>query len=141
MPEDDKETILRWEIDRDIELYKFYLDVSVKGAVSGGIASYVLSKPSGTIISIALAFPAIVNAGFTILFFYSMDEARRMEHVHFEASKKLGVTEVNMKPLRSVCAIFCLMCAIASAGLFFLMAYHLRSDIPSGQPTVHASEN
>lgn len=33
MSEDDRETTLRWKIDKDVELYKFYLDVSVKGAV------------------------------------------------------------------------------------------------------------
>ena len=140
MPEDDKEGILRWKIDKDIELYKFYLDVSVKGsiflmAVSGAIASYVLSKPGGTIISISLAFPAIVNAGFTILFFYSAIEAKRMEQIHAETSQKLGVPEVNIKPLRSVCKIFCLMYAFATVGLLVLMVVHLRGDITSTRPT------
>jgi hypothetical protein len=140
MSENDKDTTLRWKIDKDIELYKFYLDVSVKGAVflmavSGAIASYVLSKPGGTIISTALAFPAIVNAGFTVLFFYSLTEAKRMEQVHIEASKELGVPEINMKPLRSICKIFCLMCAVATVGLLFLMAVQLRGDIASSHPT------
>jgi len=130
MPSDDRETILRWKIDKDIELYKFYLDVSVKGAVflmavSGAIASYVLSKPGGAIISIALSFPAIVNGGFAVLFFYSRIEAKRIELVHIETSRELGVPEVNMKPLRSICKIFCLMCAVASVGLLFLMAVQL----------------
>jgi hypothetical protein len=130
MPEDDRGTILRWKIDKDIELYKFYLDVSVKGAVflmavSGAIASYVLSKPGGMIISIALSFPAIVNAGFAVLFFYSRIEAKRIELVHIETSRELGVPEVNMKPLRSICKIFCLMCLVATVGLLFLMVVQL----------------
>lgn len=130
MPSDDRETILRWKIDKDIELYKFYLDVSVKGAVflmavSGAIASYVLSKPGGTIISFALSFPAIVNGMFAVLFFYSRIEAKRIEVVHIETSRELGVPEVNMKPLRSICMIFCLMCLVASVGLLFLMLVQL----------------
>jgi hypothetical protein len=144
MSEDDRETTLRWKIDRDIELYKFYLDVSVKGAiflmaVSGAIASYVLSKPGGTIISIALAFPAIVNAGFTVLFFHSITEAKRIEQVHIEASKELGVPEVNMKPLRSVCKIFCVMCGAATVGLLLLMAFHLRGDLASSHHPLQRS--
>jgi len=140
MSEDIKDTTLRWKIEKDIELYKFYLDVSVKGAVflmavSGAIASYILSKPGGTIISIALAFPAMVNACFAVLFFYSITEAKRMEQVHIEASKELGVPEVNMKPLKSVCKIFCLMCAVATVGLLCLMGFHLRGDIASSHPT------
>jgi hypothetical protein len=94
-------------------------------AVSGAIASYVLSKPGGMIISIALSFPAIVNAGFAVLFFYSRIEAKRIELVHIETSRELGVPEVNMKPLRSICKIFCLMCLVATVGLLFLMVVQL----------------
>jgi hypothetical protein len=131
MPEDHKGKTLRWKIDKDIELYRFYLDVSVKAsvflmAVTGGIASYVLSQPVGPIISIALAFPAVVNAGFTVLFFYSITEAERIARVHIEACKEVGVREFNMNPLKSVCQIFCLMCAVATVGLLLLMAFQLR---------------
>lgn len=133
MAENDRETILRWNIDKDVELYKFYLDVSVKAAVflmavTGAIASYVLSQPHNKIISIALAFPAIVNTGFTVLFFYSVIEAKRMAQVHIEASRELGVPEINMNPLRSLCAIFGLMCAVATVGLLFLMAIQLSGE-------------
>jgi hypothetical protein len=131
MAEADRETTLRWKIDKDIQLYSFYLDVAVKAsvflmAVTGGIASYVLSKPASPIISIALAFPAIVNAGFTVLFFYSITEADRIAQVHTEACKELGVPEFNMNPLDAVCKIFCLMCAVATVGLLLLMAFQLR---------------
>jgi len=131
MPADNRETTLRWKIDKDIQLYSFYLDVSVKAAVflmavTGGIASYVLSKPSSPILSIALAFPAIVNAGFTVLFFYSITEAERIARVHIEACKELGVPEFNMNPLEAVCKIFCLMCAVVTVGLLLLMTFQLR---------------
>jgi hypothetical protein len=128
----EKRDTLRWKIDKDVDLYKFYLDVSVKAsvflmAVTGGIASYVLSNHGNPIISIALAFPAVVNGGFTIFFFNSITEAKRIARVHGEASKELGVQEFNMNPLRSVCQIFGLMCAVATLGLFLLMAFELRN--------------
>jgi|GEM_PF-2033252 len=133
MAEAERETTLRWNIDKDLELYKFYLDVSVKAAVflmavTGAIASYVLSKPGNKIISVALGFPAIVNAGFTVLFFYSIPQVKRMAQIHIEASRELGVPEVNMNPLRSLCTIFGLMCAVATVGLLFLMAIQLGGD-------------
>jgi hypothetical protein len=132
MPEADRETTLRWKIDKDIQLYSFYLDVAVKAsvflmAVTGGIASYVLSKPDQLIIRIALAFPAIVNAGFMVLFFYSITEAERIARVHIEACRELGVSEFNMNPLTAVCKIFCLMCAVTTVGLLLLMVFKLPS--------------
>lgn len=128
MGEDAREARLRWKIDKDIELYSFYLDVSVKAsvflmAVTGAIASYILSKPENPIVALALAFPAVVNAGFAVLFFYSIAQAKRIARVHVETSKALGVPEFNMNPLKSVCEIFCLMCAVATVGLVALMAY------------------
>jgi hypothetical protein len=72
-------------------------------AVTGGIASYVLSKSDKPIISLALAFPALVNAGFIVLFFYNLTEAERIARVHIEACKELGVPEFNMNPLGAVC--------------------------------------
>jgi hypothetical protein len=130
MPEDDREATLRWKIDKDIELYQFYLDVSIKAAVflmatTGAIASYVLSKSGVAIINFALAFPAVVNGGFTFLFFSSIKEAKRLAQVHIEASKELGVPEVNMNPLQAICLIFCVMCAAATVGLLILMVFRL----------------
>ena len=130
MPEDNQNQTLRWKIDKDIELYRFYLEVSVKAAVflmvvTGGIASYVLSQPSGAIINVALAFPALVNCGFAILFRHSITEAKRMERNHVDACQKLGVPEFNMRPLKAVCQIFCVMCAVATAGLLILMTVQL----------------
>ena len=67
MPEElDKET-LRWKIDKDIQLYQFYLDMSVKAAVflmtvTGAIASYALTN-RGHIPRIVLLFPALMNGG------------------------------------------------------------------------------
>ncbi|MCI0563045.1 MAG: hypothetical protein MN733_31595 [Nitrososphaera sp.] len=130
MQQEDKDTTLRWKIDKDIELYRFYLDISVKAAVflmglTGAISSYVLSNAdSKNIVGIALAFPALMNAGFAVLFFYSSIEAKRIANLHKEACEELGVSEFNMNPLRSVCQIFCLMCGVATVGLLWLMLFY-----------------
>ena len=129
MTESDPDVTLRWKLDKDIEVYLFYLDVSIKAsvflmAVAGGIASYVLSKPVGTQIPFALAFPALLNAGFAVLFFKSIAEARRIARVHTEVCKKVGVPEFNMDPLRAVCVLFFLMCSVAAVGLLLLVVLH-----------------
>jgi hypothetical protein len=123
----EKDALLRWKIDRDTELYRFYLDTVVKAAVflmtvTGAIASYTLSH-TGTIISIALIFPALLNGGFALLFYYSITEAKRIADVHEKSSAELGVDAFNMAPLRSVCQIFTLICGVATLGLLFLMGY------------------
>ena len=120
----------RWKIDKDIELYRFYLDVSIKTAVflmgiTGAIVSYVLSNPGNQIVSIALAFPALMNAGFGVLFFYSIGEAKRIARLHKDACTQLGIPEFNMEPLRSVCQILCLMCGVATVGLLLIMGFYL----------------
>jgi hypothetical protein len=130
MQQENKDiTTLRWKIDKDIELYRFYLDVSVKAAVflmgvTGAIASYVLSNPRNHIVSVALAFPALMNAGFAVLFFYSIREAKRIAKLHKEACIELGVSEFNMNPLRSVCQIFGFMCGVATVGLLLIMGFY-----------------
>ena len=130
MQQEEKDITLRWKIDKDIELYRFYLDISVKAATflmgaTGAIASYVLLGKNTEIVSKALAFPVLMNAGFAVLFFYSIREAKRIAHLHKEACEELGIPEFNMNPLRSVCQIFCFMFIIATAGLFLLMIYYL----------------
>ncbi|TDG03575.1 hypothetical protein E1N52_33655 [Paraburkholderia guartelaensis] len=127
---DDVEERLRWKIDKDIELYKFYLEVSVKAcvflmAITGAIASYVLSNNTNPLISIGLAFPALVNGGFAIFFCFSIVEARRIARSYEASCKKLGVEPFDMGPLFAVALIFCLMCGLATVGLLRLMLFQL----------------
>ena len=124
MSTEDRITTLRWKIDKDIELYRFYLDMSVRAVVflmtvTGAIASYVLA--AGGLAGIALAFPALMNGGFALLFFYSIGEARRLSDLHRQSCEELGLPAYNMDPLRSLCQIFCLMCSVAAAGLLLLI--------------------
>jgi hypothetical protein len=116
---------LRWKIDKDIELYRFYLDVSVKAAVflmtvTGATASYVLSNQKSRVSGLALLFPALIDVCFAVLFFYSIGEATRLFEDHTRTSKQLGIDPFNMAPLRAVCLIFFLMCIVAGLGLVLL---------------------
>jgi Ni/Fe-hydrogenase subunit HybB-like protein len=130
---DDEKSILRWKIGKELNLYKFYLEVSVKTAVflmtvTGAIASYVLNKVEKQTISMALVFPALVDAGFAVLFLYSMAEAKRIARVHADECKSLGVQGFNLNPLRAVCQLFFVMCTLATVGLLWLLVFQLRQN-------------
>jgi hypothetical protein len=130
MTDDAAPIYLRWKIDKDLELYRFYLDVAIKAAVflmgvTGAIASYVLATTAGRVLSLALLFPALMNAGFTVLFFASRDEAGKLAAAHKKTCDDLHIAPFNMDPLRAVCTIFCLMCAAATVGLLALMIFTL----------------
>jgi len=88
--------------------------------VTGAIASYVLANSRTPILGAALIFPAVMNAGFSMLFYFSISESRRLSDLHGKASKDLDVPEFNMCPLRSVCQLFSLLCGVATLGLLGL---------------------
>jgi uncharacterized membrane protein YbjE (DUF340 family) len=121
----ERQATLRWRIDKDLEVYRFYLDVSVKTvvflmAVTGAIVSYVLSNASSHVSTAALLFPILMNAGFAALFVYSRTEAKRLFRLHTEACQELELPPFNMNPLRAVCEIFSVMCTAATIGLVLL---------------------
>ena len=125
---EDNATTLRWKIDKEIDLYKFYLDIAVKATiflmtVTGAIASYVLANTRTPILGLALIFPAVMNAGFSLLFYFSISESRRLFNLHAKASKDLEIPEFNMGPLPSVCQLFSLLCGVATVGLLGLGLY------------------
>src|SRR5262249_15157474 len=103
MPDEPREVTLRWRIDKDLALYQFYLDISVKAlvflmAVSGAVASYALSPhPGNRMITISLLFPAILDGGFAVLFFYSAREATTLSDAHKKTCQQLKIAEYNMR--------------------------------------------
>jgi len=128
MPEVLDKKTLRWKIDKDLELYKFYLDMSVKAAVflmtvSGAIVSYALTNRDH-IPRMVLLFPALMNGGFAVLFFYSVEQARKLFCDHRKECEELGIPWFNMGPLRALCRIFWLVCAAAT---ILLLAFIFRA--------------
>ena len=128
MPEVLDKKTLRWKIDKDLELYKFYLDMSVKAAVflmtvSGAIVSYALTNRDH-IPRMVLLFPALMNGGFAVLFFYSVKRAQELFDGQVEECTKLGVSSFNMGPLKALCRIFWLVCAAAT---ILLLAFIFRA--------------
>ena len=70
----DREAVLRWKLDKDLELYRFYMDIAMKAAVfvtsaAGAITSYVLANPNiGVISCLGLLILTVMNIGFAVLY-------------------------------------------------------------------------
>ena len=122
-------TTSRWKVDKDIELYRFYLDVSVKAAVflmtvTGVTTSYVLASRHDRITALALLFPALIDLSFAVLFFSSIPPATRLYREHQRTCAALGVADFDMRPLGAVCTIFGIVCGVAGLGLL-LLTWHI----------------
>ena len=108
--------------DKEIDLYKYYLEIAVKGAlfvfgITGALTSYYFTHSDEPWLVYALLLPIILNLGFVILFYYSINEARMMANEHRSTCNTLGITPFNMTPLPSLCAILAIMYLIVAIGL------------------------
>jgi len=116
---------------QDVDLYKFYLDISVKAAlfvfgISGALVSYFFSSNAKDVVVYALVFPLILNVGFFVLFHASIKASSEMRDVHKQTSKALeGVEAYDMEPLPSVCRILSYMYLLAAAGLAALLIVYI----------------
>ena len=112
---------------QDVDLYKFYLDISVKAAlfvfgITGALASYFFSTDVKDVVVYSLIFPLILNLGFFILFRASVKSSTEMKTAHEITSREIqGVEAYDMDPLPSVCRIFSYMYLLASVGLAIMV--------------------
>src|SRR5262245_40001045 len=68
----------------ELDLYKFYLDISVKGAlfafgITGALVSFILTyRDQVPALKFALVLPLILNGGFCYLFYWSAINSKKM---------------------------------------------------------------
>ncbi len=65
---DDRESAWR-ELDKDVDLYKFYLDLLLKAGafvlgITGALTSYYFAHEKDVLIVYSLLLPVVVNGGF-----------------------------------------------------------------------------
>jgi hypothetical protein len=70
--EDQRKDYIWRKIDKDLELYRFYLDISIKTAlfalgVTGALVSFYFSQSQKSLIAPSLLVPFILNIGFSVL--------------------------------------------------------------------------
>lgn len=61
------------EFDKEVEMYKFYLEIVLKTSIfvfgiTGAITSYCLANVTQSLIKFSLLLPLVMNAGFACMF-------------------------------------------------------------------------
>lgn len=127
----DPQELLWRKFAQDVDLYKFYLEISVKAAlfafgITGALASYFFSTEAKDVVVYSLIFPLILNLGFFILFRASVKASTEMMRVHERMAQQIeGVDAYDMNPLPSVCQLLAYMYALASVGLSIMIAVYI----------------
>ena len=126
----DKEATL-WRIDKDLELYSSYLDITLKAttfvlAITGAITSYYLAHHKETLIVLSLVLPLIMNVGFLVLALYSIGVAQRIEASHIKNCLAAEIEPYNLRPLPSMLRISAAIFFLSSLGLVFILLGGLR---------------
>src|SRR5215831_16155347 len=90
----------------EIDLYKFYLDIAIKGSLfafglTGALLSYYFTNyKENRMLVWALLLPILLNAGFCYVFYHSIDASKRMTIDHEETCKQLHHLQAfNTNPL------------------------------------------
>lgn len=129
MMKDDR---VRWELEQDLVLYRFYLDLVLKAAlflfaITGGICSYYLAnRDSEPLLVYALLLPIIVNLGFSVLCGLSVGNAEVMRSRHHELCRKEGIHLAwEMRPLPMLLRLFAVVYWTIAVALLVLLVMGL----------------
>ncbi len=112
--------------DRDLELYKFYLDLVLKlgvfiFGVSGVIVSYVLAHADrcGGTIRLALAVPLVMNLGFSAFCFLFYPSAKELR----KAANKGALGDYELRPLEVLVWMSGALYALSAVAIGIIYAY------------------
>ncbi|ASC73291.1 hypothetical protein XM38_042550 [Halomicronema hongdechloris C2206] len=111
------------EFDKNIDLYKFYLEIVLKTSIfifgiTGAIVSYYFSNASKPLVELSLCLPLIMNAGFAYLCFKGASFADILDRDHDILSEELGTRiAFTFSPLHEVLRLFVVLYALVSISL------------------------
>jgi hypothetical protein len=119
----------RWLIDKDLELYGAYLDITLKAtafvlAISGGIVSYfLLNRDKDEWIWLSLLLPFMINCGFFFLSWHSIRVASEIKTRHRKnwAAAELDGKAYDLGPLGSMLKISSMILVLTNIGILLLI--------------------
>ena len=130
-PNDLPADMLLKRYETEIDLYKFYLDIAVKGSLfafglTGALLSYYFTNyEENKLLVWSLLLPIILNAGFCVLFFFSIRRSKEMSEHHKRTCEQLGgLHNFNTDPLKALCQIFSGMYGLVAIGLVIVFWVH-----------------
>jgi hypothetical protein len=115
------------QIEKDIELYKFYLELLLKSAVfvfaiTGGIVSYFFSNEGKPLMTLSLFIPILMNLGFFLICLFSHKFAVVLKKEHYRLCKTAGImVPYEMSPLPNMLSLFSVLYGIVVVGIGSLM--------------------
>lgn len=119
------------EFDKNIDLYRFYLELVLKTSIfifgiTGAITSYYFSNASKPLIKLSLMLPLIMNAGFTYLCFKGATFVDILDKDHESLSEELGTRlALTLNPLHEVLRLFAILYALVSIGLAVILVTNI----------------
>ena len=114
------------QVDKDIELYKFYLEILIKAAmvifaITGGITSYCLAHDDSPLMAYSLLLPIILNTSFSLICFMGLAPAKFMVQGHIDICENNdALIPYDFTPLIHVLYLFISMYTMVAIGLFIL---------------------
>ena len=126
---DDRESL--WRVfEKEIELYKFYLEVALKLSVfvfgiTGAIISYYLAHAAaGPWARGALILPLIMNCGFAFVCWRGIKPARRLAEGHRQRGKDLQLASggLDLDTLPRALRVFTLLYVLVAVAVAVLVA-------------------
>jgi len=127
------ELLKKYELE--VGLYQFYLKISVQATlfamgITGALLSYFFANhKENSLLVWALPIPAILNAGFFILFRASIYASETMTVEHGKTCEQLGIRPFDTNPLPALCRILSTIYLVVTIGLLVLtLVYLIKGD-------------
>ena len=126
---DDRE--LLWNaFEKELELYKFYLEVALKlsifvfGITGAIISHYLVNAAAGPWTRWALILPLIMNCGFAFVCWRGIKPARRLAERHRQRGKDLQLAGggLDLDTLPRALRVFTLLYVIVALAVAVLVA-------------------
>lgn len=119
---------LLWkEIETDLDLYKFYIELLIKAstfffAITGGLVAYYLSHFQQPLLRYSLILPVVMNMGFVLVCLASLGKVRLMIKDFKQSCTGAGFTQpYEMSPLLNLLWIFSISYILIICGILYLI--------------------
>ncbi|MFK5970884.1 MAG: hypothetical protein QM487_12305 [Candidatus Marithrix sp.] len=125
---------LLWKYyDKDVELYKFYIDIIIKAgvfifAITGWIVSYYFANETNEFIHFSLILPIIFNGGLFVLVFTSIPLSKQLAEEHIKIEKELisglnlEIIPLDLTTLTNVLRLFSIVHGFTSGALILFFS-------------------
>lgn len=111
------------KLEKDLDLYKFYLDILLKAAafilgITGAVTSYYFAHAREKYIVYSLILPFIINIGFLLICSFGAGFAETLKNDHYQVCSDAGVEPpYEMSPLVGFLYLCAVTSGIIAAGL------------------------